>query len=109
MDAGAVLTPIVDSLFCPDDMRDLVRLMVSYSRVVNYNLTLSMGGIELVLSNTVKNNQEIHSELSGAGWTVVSTATMDDGTLVYGKDGFMLRGDSRRFETDIIYLKMALK
>lgn len=107
MDAAAILTPIDPALFGPEDMRFVVRLMVKESNVENYALTLSRGGINLELVNDIKNEREISSELRGPGWTLVTTLTQDTRKLHYGEKLF-LKGDMRRFDTDIIYLKMAL-
>ena len=108
MDTAAILTPIHPGLFGPEDMRFIVRVMVRESKVKDYSLTLSMGGINLKLVSDILNEREVSSELRGPGWTVVTTITQDTGKLDYG-DELYLMGDVRRFETDIIYLKMALK
>ena len=100
---------IDDKLFSVRELQQLVRRMIVRNQVKNYTLTDTYGGINLRWETDLsEDHRSVHCKLVGPDWTLHGTMGQDNAAFLTFEDELFLDGDAKRFETDIIYLKIAL-
>lgn len=100
---------IDDKLFSTRDLQELVRRMIIRNQVKNYTLTDTHGGIDLRWEAELSDdNRSIFCKLVGPGWTLHASMAQDIAAFLTFDDALFLDGDAKRFETDIIYLKIVI-
>lgn len=100
---------INSNLFSTRELQELVRRMIIRNQVKNYTLTDTHGGITLRWETELSEDRRaIFCKLVGPGWTLHATMGQDAAAFLTFEDELFLDGDAKRFETDIIYLKIVL-
>lgn len=100
---------IDDTLFSTRELKELVRRMIIRNQVKNYTLTDTHGGIDLRWETELsEDRRSIFCQLVGPGWKLHATMAQDYSAYLTFEDELFLDGDAKRFETDIIYLKIVL-
>ena len=100
---------IDNKLFSVRELQELVRRMIVRNQVKDHVLTDSHGGIALRWETELSEDQtSIYCKLVGPGWSLHATMAQDYAAYLTFEDELFLDGDAKRFETDIIYLKIVM-
>lgn len=99
---------IIDpSLWSVGEHRRLIRRMITKNETRQYNLITTIGGINLTWLLDTDEVDDCNCRLKGPGWSIHAEMIQSNGKLDFNRD-LILTGDEKRFDTDIIFIKMAL-
>lgn len=102
------MKPLDPTLFSSRELQELVRRMIVANQVKNHTLTATYGGIKLKWETELaEDRRSVICQMIGPGWTIHTVMEQNELARLEIEDLFF-EGNRKRFETDIIYLKMAI-